>query len=1018
MSPTRKSRAIVPLFIAALAAVRVLGAGDAGDQKPAFVLDLADGSQVPGNFAGSKNGNDVRWQSPFFTSPLDFPQSALKSVRYEMTGAPPAPVGEFCFELVSGDFLYADLLEVSDAEFVVNSSRLGHVRLSRDHLRRVYRYKGADAIYLGPNGLVGWKDRAPTSQWLDDGGQLQSNHNGASIFANLNIPTQARIEVELSWQQKPDFALGLGVDESDNSTRGFHFEVWDKDLVAVAESARDADVASMQKVEAGPGRIRIQAYLDQAKGQLVLLSPGGKRLATLNTHPKKPQTHPGVRLTNGRGDVRLESIRIARWTGQLPKEAKEDQPRVHRVDGSIVYGRLTSFDPKRKQFTFRDGSKDEVIAQDTVGDMLLVPAAKPDRETSPPFNALLENDPQVKELRAELSRANEALANFKTVSAQPEKLPEYQGIQANIAEWNQKLALRKEALRASALKRGEKSKAASAKDSDAELGSLVRVSLRAGERLSGFMSQIEDKQVSLSSVELKAPVRIPFGELRLLIVPHYVAIDSVASASEGRAGRLEIDGLSLKGWLTSGAESTTASCLTWRPELGLNASPIALGCAGRIVYVESPQRAAPPQQNATGAVAFQNGAVVQRVFINGQGQDPYAAKQPQQTLLPGGGKPALHLRTGDTIPCEVTNIDEKGISLKTPIADTTFVAHEKVKSVELITTWGSNQIEEAKRDRLLTLPRLQRDSPPTHLICSKNGDFLRGRILSMDENELKVEVRLEIRKIPRDRVAQIIWLHPDELSDKPAVPVSAKAGAKTRVQTIRPNGDRLTFVAEKADAKHISGRSEILGPCRVELPEVDQVLFGSFIEQSAALLAYQRWKLHHAPDPRYVLAEGAVGATGAVPGAESPLVGQQAHTFQLDMLDGTQFNLAGRKGRIQVLDFWATWCGPCMQTMPLVDEVVRGFADKQVDLVAINLEEQPQAIKSMLERHKLKVPVALDRDGVVAARYAVTAIPQTVVIDKEGKIVRLFVGGGKNTAEALRKVLQELTEGKPVETPK
>jgi peroxiredoxin len=83
----------------------------------------------------------------------------------------------------------------------------------------------------------------------------------------------------------------------------------------------------------------------------------------------------------------------------------------------------------------------------------------------------------------------------------------------------------------------------------------------------------------------------------------------------------------------------------------------------------------------------------------------------------------------------------------------------------------------------------------------------------------------------------------------------------------------------------------------------------------------------------------------------------------------------------------------------------------------VNLEEQPQAIKSMLERHKLKVPVALDRDGVVAAKYAVTAIPQTVVIDKEGKVVRLFVGGGKNTAEALRKILQELTEGKPPGSP-
>jgi hypothetical protein len=701
MSLTQTLRAIAPLFLAVGAAACVLGAGRAADQqKPAFVLELIDGSQLPGTLAGSKNGTDIRWRSPFFTSPLDFPQSALKSVRYEMMGAAPAPAGEFCFEMVSGDFLYGDLLEVTDAEIVVNSSQLGRVRLSRDHVRRIYRYQGADAIYLGPNGLVGWKDKAPVPQWLDDGGQLQSNHNGASIFANLNMPAQARIEVELSWQQKPDFALGLGVDESDRSSRGFHFEVWDKDLVAVAESARDADVASIQKVELGPGRVRIQAYLDQAKGQLILLSPGGKRLATLNTHPKKPQTHPGVRLTNGRGDVRLESIRIARWNGLLPAETREDQARVHRVDGSIVYGRLTSYDPKRKQFTLRSDSKNEVVAQDAVGDMLLMPPTTSDRSTSSRLDILLENDAQVKELQGELSRANEALAKFKAAAAQPEKLPEYQGIQANITEWNQKLEQRKEALRATALKRGDKAKPGDTKNIDPEVGSLVRISLRAGERLSGFMSQIEDKQLALSSAELKAPVHIPFRELRLLIVPHYAALDSVAQASEGRTGRLEIEGLDLKGWLTGGTESGTASCLTWRPELGLNASPIALGCAGRIVYVESPQRATAGQPNRPSAVAInQDGMVVRQVFVNRLGQ-PDMPRQPTQTLLPGGGKPALHLRTGDTIPCEVTNIDEKGISLKSPISDTTFVAHEKIKSVELITTWGSNQIEEAKRDRL------------------------------------------------------------------------------------------------------------------------------------------------------------------------------------------------------------------------------------------------------------------------------------------------------------------------------
>ena len=91
----------------------------------------------------------------------------------------------------------------------------------------------------------------------------------------------------------------------------------------------------------------------------------------------------------------------------------------------------------------------------------------------------------------------------------------------------------------------------------------------------------------------------------------------------------------------------------------------------------------------------------------------------------------------------------------------------------------------------------------------------------------------------------------------------------------------------------------------------------------------------------------------------------------------------------------------------------RELADKGVELLAVNMEEQPDQVKATLERHKLKFPVALDRDGVVAAKYAVTAIPQTVVIDRDGKVARLYVGGGKKTADALRKVLQELTAAPP-----
>jgi hypothetical protein len=74
-------------------------------------------------------------------------------------------------------------------------------------------------------------------------------------------------------------------------------------------------------------------------------------------------------------------------------------------------------------------------------------------------------------------------------------------------------------------------------------------------------------------------------------------------------------------------------------------------------------------------------------------------------------------------------------------------------------------------------------------------------------------------------------------------------------------------------------------------------------------------------------------------------------------------------------------------------------------LIAVNLQEAPQQISSMLERHKLHPTVVLDRDGAVAEKYAANAIPQTVVIDRAGVVARLFVGGGPHLGEQLRDAL-------------
>ena len=141
-------------------------------------------------------------------------------------------------------------------------------------------------------------------------------------------------------------------------------------------------------------------------------------------------------------------------------------------------------------------------------------------------------------------------------------------------------------------------------------------------------------------------------------------------------------------------------------------------------------------------------------------------------------------------------------------------------------------------------------------------------------------------------------------------------------------------------------------------------------------------------------------------GQDVALFGKPAPEIELDLLDGKKFRLSEHKSRIVVLDFWASWCGPWLQFMPQIDKVTHEFADQGVELFAINLEETPDKVKTALEHLKLTTTVALDNNGRVAEKYAATSIPQTVLVDRNGKVSRLFVGGGPRFGDPLRTALQ------------
>jgi peroxiredoxin len=147
--------------------------------------------------------------------------------------------------------------------------------------------------------------------------------------------------------------------------------------------------------------------------------------------------------------------------------------------------------------------------------------------------------------------------------------------------------------------------------------------------------------------------------------------------------------------------------------------------------------------------------------------------------------------------------------------------------------------------------------------------------------------------------------------------------------------------------------------------------------------------------------------------AEHPLLGQPAPGFTATALDGEPVDLEDLRGKVVVLDFWATWCAPCLAAIPVLKEVTDGFADKDVILLALNTGEQKAEIEEFLKQQPLDVGVLLDPDGKVAEAYRADAIPQTVIIGKDGTIESVHVGflGVEALQQRLKDELEVLSVG-------
>lgn len=148
--------------------------------------------------------------------------------------------------------------------------------------------------------------------------------------------------------------------------------------------------------------------------------------------------------------------------------------------------------------------------------------------------------------------------------------------------------------------------------------------------------------------------------------------------------------------------------------------------------------------------------------------------------------------------------------------------------------------------------------------------------------------------------------------------------------------------------------------------------------------------------------------------SSSAYAGQHAPDFSLPRLGSTELiSLSDFRGKVVYLDFWASWCGPCRTSMPLLDTLRSEFHSQGFEVLAINLDDTPQLAQQFLTRVKVNYPIAYDASASTSTLYNVQGMPTAFLIDGHGQILGHHQGFKPEDISSLRAAIQTALQSLP-----
>ena len=148
-------------------------------------------------------------------------------------------------------------------------------------------------------------------------------------------------------------------------------------------------------------------------------------------------------------------------------------------------------------------------------------------------------------------------------------------------------------------------------------------------------------------------------------------------------------------------------------------------------------------------------------------------------------------------------------------------------------------------------------------------------------------------------------------------------------------------------------------------------------------------------------------------GSRVPTVGMQAEDFHLTDLEGKSQSLSQYRGKIVLVNFWATWCKPCTTEMPAMQTMYDKLRDKGFVVLAVNELEDEAKVREHITTYKHTFPVLLDLDNKVANQFGVFGLPVSVFIDQEGR-VQEYIKGGLLTEQKIDETVARIQKQEPV----